>query len=337
MASSHRRPTFYKRKRYFGSYRIWLYGYNVVLIVVLIIFVSVTAKILRHDRMYLFPLEHSEPLVLYVFCGPFLQLVDIFTGFLGIWRQRTSLLTFYWWLLLSILLCDLIIGILWIFRWRSLHSTSGAYFLNLLASESDSPTFCRLWNDVQTEFSCCGVYSIIDWQRVGNFCQEHLANGSRLPRSCCDHADNRLISLCHDDADDPLVSTSPASTSYQPKGCRDALIKWLYRQSNVVFLLGICVVVFLKVVGLVIMRTEIRQLGDEIFARENRNAILAQSRFSVDMSPFNNPGTYRRHAVELSPLSALAIANGNCRDKRRKKDTIRLVISDSNAADNEET
>lgn len=330
MALTRRRPPFLAHKRHIGSYRYWLYGFNLVLLIVLFAFVSITCKILHKDRMYLFPLEHSEPLVLYLFCGPFLQLVDILTGLIGVWRQRTILLTCYWWFLLAILLCDLVIGILWIFRWRSLHSLTGQYFLDGLANLHDSPDFCRRWNSVQSELSCCGVYSFTDWNRIGNFCQEDLGNGTRLPDSCCGHLlHGPMATLCGHE----VPSNDGSTASARLPGCRDALIKWLYHQSNIVFLLGICVVVFLKVVGLVIMRTEIRQLGDEIFAMKNRDAILAQPKFSVDLSPFCNNV---RHEPGLG-TSRSDTANGSLANMDHTKETIRLVVTDCHGVDKDES
>lgn len=85
-----------RRNRTIVSYRLWLYGCNVVLIVLVLIFAIWTYFILHDRRMALIPLGQWEPLVLLVYIGATLQLVDALFCFIGLWRNVILLIYLYW-------------------------------------------------------------------------------------------------------------------------------------------------------------------------------------------------------------------------------------------------
>lgn len=83
-----------------GSYRLWLYGCNIFLVFVVLIFATMTWFTLNESRMTLIPLDKWEALVVLIYIGSVLQMIDVLLCFYGVWSNNIQLVFIYWVILL---------------------------------------------------------------------------------------------------------------------------------------------------------------------------------------------------------------------------------------------
>lgn len=81
-------------------------------------------------------------------------------------------------------------------------------------------------------------------------------------------------------------------------GCKKHVALWMHSKGGNLFLLGFCFVILLKIVFLIILRTEIREFSYEIDAQDHRNSITLDRAFSIEVeeTPLNQEGTNGVHA-----------------------------------------
>lgn len=162
-----------------------------------------------------------------------------------------------------------------------------------LATEyGTSVDFSQLWDRLQTENRCCGVFGPQDFSSTAN---------RSYPTSCCSNDLNDQLSrrpiastvvfrnddsttgillaqtktnlteltdltwnrLINDNNRDDLKPIAVCRAIYQ-QGCIDKMIAWLKNSADILFVLGYCVLAFLKLSFLGILRYEIKEMIQKI-------------------------------------------------------------------------
>ncbi|XP_031637375.1 uncharacterized protein LOC116349882 isoform X2 [Contarinia nasturtii] len=290
-------------------YRLWIYTCNAVLLMAVIIFCCIAGKVLLADyrRLLIHGLNLGQPSFVYAYLAlliqsGFLQLV----GCLGALRLSEKLLNAYWLLLLVLLIGDAILGIFWMFKFdRIMHELQPMLRYRFATEYGTSVDFSELWDRLQSEGRCCGVFGP----------QDYTANRS-LPSSCCyvlppdisdqisiskrpmasavvfrdDSTANALASqakanlteltditwnhLVNDNKDE--IKKAVCRAIYQ-QGCFDKLVAWLRNTADILFVLGYCVIAFLKLSFLGILRYEIKEMIQKIKLLQQEMASEAMS------------------------------------------------------------
>lgn len=142
-------------------YRLWIYTCNALLFISVLGFCIVAAKVLVFDpRRLLVPyLSLTQPSFLYayaalIFQSGLLQLI----GCLGAQRLNEKLLNVYWLLILVLLLGDVLLGVVWLFRFDRIATELKPWLEQSLArSYGVDAQFTTLWDAIQTQYRCCGA------------------------------------------------------------------------------------------------------------------------------------------------------------------------------------
>ncbi|KDQ65252.1 hypothetical protein L798_04842, partial [Zootermopsis nevadensis] len=263
-------------------YRLWIYTCNAVLLVSVLGFAIVAGRIVVADpRRYLVPgLSLYQPSFLYAYLAlatqsGLLQLV----GCLGALRLNERLLNIYWLLLLMLLFGDAIVGIVWVFRFDKICADLRPTLKQRLAAEYGvDADFTTLWNALQRDYKCCGVDGVQDF--------EDTTTTQRLPPPF---------------QSDTCVVTNVDESHVYTSGCESLLLFWLRQSADVLFVLGYCVIAFLKLCFLGILRYEIKEMIQKIkvLQGEMRTPQLLLTEFETGQSPITSPTTTTRH---LEPL-----------------------------------
>lgn len=95
-------------------------------------------------------------------------------GCLGALRLNERLLNAYWLILLGLLLGDVAIGGIWIFKYN--HISNGLH-QNLLYKfhneyQKEDSSFKNQWDGIQSSGHCCGVISSLDYNT--SWWQDHI-------------------------------------------------------------------------------------------------------------------------------------------------------------------
>lgn len=167
----------------------------------------------------------------------FLQVLGCFAAL----RLSEKLLNAYWLLLLVLLFGDVVLGAFWAFRFeRVCLELRPALRIRLQYEYGNNGELTTVWDRLQAENSCCGVTG------PGEF-----GNGSGrwdVPPSCCAEVS---------------VNSTRCSRPYNV-GCEDRLLAYLRGTASLLAILGYCVLAFLKLCFLGILRYEIREMIQKI-------------------------------------------------------------------------
>ena len=149
-------------------YRLWIYASNLVLMAGVIIFASVAAALLSDPRRQLLPaaaVSPHQPSVVYAYAALFLQgAVLPVVGCIGALKLSEKLLNSYWILLLVLLAGDMIVGLVWVFRFQKLVAGLVPDLKNRLSLDyGHDPDFDAAWDLLQRSARCCGVESPADF------------------------------------------------------------------------------------------------------------------------------------------------------------------------------
>ncbi|KZS14500.1 Uncharacterized protein APZ42_019829 [Daphnia magna] len=149
-------------------YRLWIYASNLVLMAGVVIFASVAAVLLSDPRRQLLPpaaVAAHQPSVVYAYAALFLQgAVLPVLGCLGALRLSEKLLNSYWILLLVLLAGDIIVGLVWVFRFQKLVAGLVPDLKNRLSLDyGHDADFDVAWDLLQRSARCCGVESPADF------------------------------------------------------------------------------------------------------------------------------------------------------------------------------
>ncbi|XP_049799286.1 uncharacterized protein LOC126234605 [Schistocerca nitens] len=229
-------------------YRLWIYTCNAVLLVSVLGFAIVAGRIVVADpRRYLVPgLSLYQPSFLYAYLAlatqsGLLQLV----GCLGALRLNERLLNVYWLLLLVLLFGDAIVGVVWVFRFDKICADLRPTLKQRLAAEYGvDRDFTALWDALQRDYRCCGVDGAQDYAAVAN-----RSAGATVSASAGSTAP---------------TAAATANPHYHTTGCEARLLLWLRQSADILFVLGYCVIAFLKLCFLGILRYEIREMIQKI-------------------------------------------------------------------------
>lgn len=211
-------------------------------------------------------LRHPSLLYAYlalVLQGGILQAI----GCLGALRMNERLLNAYWTLMLFLLAGDVVLGVVWLFRFHHIAGSLRDELRSRLVMDYGSDLeFQLLWDRLQSEAGCCGVDSPRDfagseWLRRER--QDPLQQRQLVPRSCC-----RLQQRPQFREPEPLnascVESDRNPALIHVPGCYEAVHRWLTHAANLLAVLGFCVIAFLKLCFLGILRYEIREMIQKI-------------------------------------------------------------------------
>ncbi|XP_071516674.1 uncharacterized protein [Panulirus ornatus] len=285
-------------------YRLWIYTCNAVLLVSVFVFMGVALGVASHPYLSLVnapPAYH--PTFLYGYVALLLQAgVLQALGCVGALRLSQRLLNIYWLLLLFLLLGDVVVGLVWLYRFSHLTEGLQTYARATLHNHyGTNHDVTEAWDALQRAAKCCGVSGPRDYNSTWS--QTHAS--IRLPASCCGKnassetpmPGTRPMGL----QGDPVprhVSTYPrgkasfeSSKSHlrleshggrpgahernltcgsgedkQPhgKGCAIYLEKWLLNSAETLMILGFCVIAFVKLCFVGILRFEIQEMIQKI-------------------------------------------------------------------------
>ncbi|XP_057369518.1 uncharacterized protein LOC130690529 [Daphnia carinata] len=149
-------------------YRLWIYASNLVLMAGVVIFASVAAALLSDPRRQLLPpsaVSPHQPSVVYAYAALVLQgAVLPVVGCLGALRLSEKLLNSYWILLLVLLAGDMLVGIVWVFRFQRLVAGLVPDLKSRLSLDyGNDADFDAAWDLLQRSARCCGVESPADF------------------------------------------------------------------------------------------------------------------------------------------------------------------------------
>ncbi|RWS14728.1 tetraspanin-1-like protein [Dinothrombium tinctorium] len=183
-------------------------------------------------------------------------------GCLGAVRMNERLLNLYWQLLVALLAGDVIVGIVWLFRYNNIATNLRSDLKNRLNNEYGFDyIFQTIWDKIQSENQCCGVDGPYDYNMTLWLAKVHSdfsSNAMLVPNSCCRMSSNKNIPLdysCVDSYSEDKIYTF---------GCYDSILHWLQRSANILCVLGFCVISFLKLCFVCILRYEIKEMIQKI-------------------------------------------------------------------------
>lgn len=298
-------------------YRLWIYACNLVLLVAVLFFVAVGSYVFSDARMTLITsIRYYHPTFLYAYVAIVLQggVVQV-VGCVGALRLNERLLNTYWLMLLSLLIGDVVFGVVWVFRFQwMVTALPGELSVRLREEYSVDPEFTGVWDYVQTSERCCGLrspddFAISAWAiRVKQVQSED--EPLLLPGSCCrgtivpverfrssvfvksshGHLSNPdrtapvteafrkrkwgrkgiYIQRSHAPLHPPTTTEPPPYNGScigndQPhtpfgRGCLQRLLHWYKNRADLLFIIGYCVITFLKVCFIGLLRCEIREM-----------------------------------------------------------------------------
>ena len=121
-----------------------------------------------------------------------------------------------------------------------------------------------MWNDIQREYQCCGIDGPFDYNMTALIEKDYEIVDSRqlFPRSCCRESLPIL-------PNEQIYTRDKCVTSYDPDlvyiyGCYDHIHHWLQHSADLLSILGFCVISFIKVCFLAILKYEIKEMIQKI-------------------------------------------------------------------------
>ena len=203
-------------------YRLWIYASNVVLMSSVVIFMSVAGALLSDPRRSLLSttsVNLLQPSFVYAYTALVVQggILPI-VGCIGALRLSERFLNAYWLLLLILLGGDLLMGLVWLFRFQKLVAGLMPDLRQRLNLDyGNDADYTQAWDLLQKSARCCGVDSPADynnslyaqsvwsqsngvaglapsgfsgspgstWQSMAADHQQAISNKVPLPESCC--------------------------------------------------------------------------------------------------------------------------------------------------------
>ncbi|KAG4078262.1 hypothetical protein HA402_012972 [Bradysia odoriphaga] len=281
-------------------YRLWIYTCNAVLLMAVIVFCGVAGKVLLADykRLLVNGLNLGQPSFIYAYLAllvqsGFLQLI----GCLGALRLSEKLLNAYWMLLLVLLIGDAILGVFWMFKFEKIMQGLQPMLRYRLTTEYGySIEFSELWDRLQNEGRCCGITGPQDFTSTANrsyptsCCSPDITDQISITRrplasavvirnddlsssvnSLSAQIKNNISEMTDASWSHVLTDSSKEETrtvavcrAIYPQGCYEKIVSWLRSTADILFVLGYCVIAFLKLSFLGILRYEIKEMIQKI-------------------------------------------------------------------------
>lgn len=198
---------------------------------------------------------------------------------------------------------------------------------------STDPDFTSTWDELQREARCCGVagprdfLALIPAGAAGNQSTFIPPGGSGssqwwwwrregedlvvVPDSCCktvpasSTTSNLMTRRVNETLSRDELSTTtntPLRCEVYPVGCEEHLLIWLRKSADTLFVLGYCVVAFIKLTFLGILRYEIREMIQKIKVLQSERADLAAAELALTTgSPTLSTTTPIHHMNHLGP------------------------------------
>lgn len=231
-------------------YRLWIYTCNTALLAGAIAFCGAATKTLLLDyRRSLVPsLALYQPSFLYAYLalatqGGALQLL----GCVAALKLSERLLNAYWLLLLVLLFGDVVLGAFWAFRFeRVVQELRPALKVKLSQEDRTDNELGLLWDRFQADNQCCGLTGPSDYGNATNKLGE-------VPASCCERSPRPEVN-----------GSADGKCKTHAAGCEQHLIAYLRSTASLLAILGYCVLAFLKLCFLGILRYEIREMIQKI-------------------------------------------------------------------------
>lgn len=250
-------------------YRLWIYACNVVLLVGVIVFVVTAAVLLSDIRFRFVSVALYHPTFLYAYLALVTQSgVLQAVGCHGALRLNERSLNLYLIVMLLLLVGDVLVGLVWAVLFDGLANGLPTVLRTRLRTDYGSePYYTADWNRLQEEFACCGVHGPEDfdgtpWTDARN---ESLLSVV-VPNSCCVTVTSDLArnssSVTKVTCDVPLKQKQQQQPSRT--GCVGVVLDWMQHCADVLFVLGFCVIAFLKLCFIGILRYEIREMIQKI-------------------------------------------------------------------------
>lgn len=207
------------------------------------------------------------------------------------------MITVYWIFMIICVLMDVTVGISWVPKLKGLQDKFDGFLMDEISEKYKNEDFCRLFNKIQRNFQCCGGDTFRNWHKFDSFCNESLyfnnSTSFNLPKSCCDKEFEFCIHSTYDEQ--KFID------------CEGALLFWFHSKVDLLSLLGVCFVFLFRLIGLLILRTEIRAFVEEI---EHTNSV----RRDYCGLEFNDNELYANENGLASPtLSTKAQTISRCR------------------------
>lgn len=251
-------------------YRLWIYTCNTALLAGALAFCGAAARTLLFDfRRTLIPsLTLYQPSFLYAYLalvtqGGALQLL----GCLAALRLSEKLLNAYWLLLLVLLFGDVVLGAFWAFKFeRICQELRPTLRIKFQQEYGTNQHMTDMWDRLQNEESCCGVTGpdefnlsssvVIINNNSNNTITTATTGTTTIPSSCCLEPAPTTQQL--------INNTIIKCIKTHINGCDERLLQYLRSTASLLAILGYCVLAFLKMCFLGILRYEIREMIQKI-------------------------------------------------------------------------
>ena len=256
-------------------YRLWIYTCNAVLFAAVVVLVAVAAHTASHPYFPLLPGPPAyDPTLIYAYTALLLQAGVIQTlGCLGALRLSQKLLNMYWLMLVALLLGDIIVGFIWLVRFPKLSEQINVTMNSTIHNYGYDETSSGAWNSLQVAERCCGVRSSDDYSSTKWGIQVGV-----VPSSCCvprgassvqaDQAARHVPKhvILRSERPPRLKNFSCARTDFKPyhRGCEEALKNWMHSAAESLMILGFCVLTFIKLCFVGILKFEIQEMIEKI-------------------------------------------------------------------------
>ncbi|XP_059490296.1 uncharacterized protein LOC132205331 [Neocloeon triangulifer] len=290
-------------KRAMRYYRLWIYACNVALLASVVGFACVAGRTLADPRRALIPAVRFlyQPTFLYAYLALIAQggAVQVL-GCIGALRLNERLLELYW-LLLFLLLCgDVLIGLSWILRFDQICAEIKPTLQARIADEySSNADFTDVWDTLQRSAKCCGVagprdflpltpqspgeggnnttiivpHNLQGWWGWSNEGDESIL----VPQSCCRPVMVLETTTSGSLANETIILQSRQRCEVFSLGCEQHLVRWLRSNSDMLLVIGYCVVAFVKLTFLGILHYEIREMLQKIKLMQQEREAFANS------------------------------------------------------------
>lgn len=145
------------------------------------------------------PIYDSAVILLIVVAS--LALIITFLGCCGAWKESRCMLGTYFVAVLALLVLIVVgtvIGMSQGVEHIAEPLKDTMYLYDETSQRADIQEITKLWDDVQVQYQCCGVFSAEDWSKTPRFNGDGymedgtaIIMGVRVPRSCCEAATDK--------------------------------------------------------------------------------------------------------------------------------------------------
>lgn len=177
-------------------------------------------------------------------------------------------------MLLILLFGDVVIGIFWVFRFDKIcQELKPSLKFRLHHEYGYNNELTTLWDKLQMDYTCCGVQNAMDFGHVNKTGAHMLAwipevNPSDIhvvPSSCCTSvSEERSLNSSGNSTKEQDIPHKTLCQEVHTDGCEEKLQTYLRQSADILFILGYCVIAFLKLCFLGILRYEIREMIQKI-------------------------------------------------------------------------